>query len=108
MYATGIFFLSFLVLQYVQNMYLKFKLANYLAKPIFVLKTREFAFKNVRPHVRSCLLVLNINRNIIQKVSDVLAYHETKKQGRIENSKTSGKIFTYEKLVSNKIFSSCH
>ena len=35
-YATGIFFLSFLVLQYVQNMYLKFKLVNYIAKPMFL------------------------------------------------------------------------
>ena len=35
-YATGIFFLSFLVLQYVQNMYLKFKRVNYIATPIFL------------------------------------------------------------------------
>ena len=28
--------MSFLVLQYLQNMYLKFKLVNYLAKPIFL------------------------------------------------------------------------
>ena len=35
-YATGIFYLSFLVLQYVQNMYLKFKLVNYIAKPMFL------------------------------------------------------------------------
>ena len=35
-YATGIFFLSFQVLQYVQNMYLKFKHVNYIAKPIFL------------------------------------------------------------------------
>ena len=35
-YATGIFYLSFLVLQYVQNMYFKFKLVNYLAKPILL------------------------------------------------------------------------
>ena len=33
---------------------------------------------------------------------DVLAYHEDKKQGRVENSKTSEKIFTYKEFITNK------